>query len=173
MSTKFTRPGARRIGINVPAITTNAAPGCSEANLLGSSTAKIGIGMPSVVWWTFSACYAPYFSSSGTQQVYFSAILFKYRSLKSEVWSLKMQMFILKHIKRVWSICMGVCMSRRNMAKSQPITIPERMRTRGRYIFFNSVTSHEDHRKTAVMWCVSLKVRHRPKTYWAWRGFCW
>ena len=38
----------------------------------------------------------------------FSAILFKYMSLKSEVLSLKMQMFILKHIKRVWSICMGV-----------------------------------------------------------------
>ena len=36
---------------NDPAITTKAAPGCSEANLLGSSTAKIGVRMPSVVWW--------------------------------------------------------------------------------------------------------------------------
>ena len=35
-----------------PAITTKDAPGCSEANILGSSTAKIGIRMPSVVWWT-------------------------------------------------------------------------------------------------------------------------
>ena len=31
---------------------TKAAPGCSEANLTGSSTAKIGVCMPSVVWWT-------------------------------------------------------------------------------------------------------------------------
>ena len=38
---------------------------------------------------SFSACYAPYFSSTGTQpdkyRVTFSAILFKYMSLKSEV----------------------------------------------------------------------------------------
>ena len=38
--------------MNDPAITTKAAPDSSEANLLGSSTAKIGIRMPSVVWWT-------------------------------------------------------------------------------------------------------------------------
>ena len=42
---------------------------------------------------SFSACYVPYFSSTGTQPdkywFTFSAILFKYMSLKSEVWSLK------------------------------------------------------------------------------------
>ena len=42
---------------------------------------------------SFSACYVPYFSSIGTQPdkywFTFSAILFKYMSLKSEVWSLK------------------------------------------------------------------------------------
>ena len=43
---------ARRIGMIPAAITTKASPGCSEAKLLGSSTAKIGVRMPSVVWWT-------------------------------------------------------------------------------------------------------------------------
>ena len=42
---------------------------------------------------SFSARYVPYFSSTGTQPdkywFTFSAILFKYMSLKSEVWSLK------------------------------------------------------------------------------------
>ena len=45
---------------------------------------------------SFSACYAPYFSSTGTQPdkywFTFSAILFKYVSLKFEVWSLKDEM---------------------------------------------------------------------------------
>ena len=43
---------ARRIGMIRRLRRLEAAPGCSEANLLGSSTAKIGVHMPSVVWWT-------------------------------------------------------------------------------------------------------------------------
>ena len=51
MSTKFTRFCARRIGV-IRRLRRKGAPGCSEAILIGSSTAKIGIRMPSVVWWT-------------------------------------------------------------------------------------------------------------------------
>ena len=33
-------------------ITMKTSPACSETNIFGSRTAKIGIRMPSVVWWT-------------------------------------------------------------------------------------------------------------------------